>query len=213
MSIITQRYTSSPESKFDEDIRKLNDSENVSQYIEEELNREMSDNFFDNILPERFNTPVASSPFWKTFLIAQIKLNNRAFLSKDIDVRTLIEGRGDVHHIFPKDYLQKNGKDNRSLYNQIANFAMLQTEVNIQIGKKAPNDYMKSIIDQCNGQENKYGGINSLDDLYKNMEENCIPRSFIDMTIDDYEGVKKLWLSIRGFSIKSLDDSFEGVEK
>ena len=33
------------------------------------------------------------------------------------------------------------------------------------------------------------------------------------MTIDDYEGVKKLWLSIRGFALKSLDDSFEGVEK
>ena len=160
MSIITQRYTSSPESQFDLDIRKLSGSEDIVQYINEELDRELSDTFFDNILPERFNTPVASSPYWKTFLIAQIKLGNRAFLSKDIDVRTLIEGRGDVHHIFPKDYLQKNGKDNRSIYNQIANFAMLQTEVNIQIGKKAPNEYMKSIIDQCNGQENKYGAIN-----------------------------------------------------
>ena len=187
MSIVTQRYTSSPESQFDLDIRKLNESDDVEQYIEEELSREMSENFFDNILPERFNTPVASSPFWKTFLIAQIKLNNRAFLSKDIDVRTLIEGRGDVHHIFPKDYLQKNGKDNRSIYNQIANFAMLQTEVNIQIGKKAPNEYMKSIIEQCNGQENKYGAINTLDDLKKNMAENCIPESFINMTIDNYD--------------------------
>ena len=187
MSIITQRYTSSPESKFDEDIRKLNDSDDVLQCIEEEFNREMSDNFFDNILPERFNTPVASSPFWKIFLIAQIKLNNRAFLSRDIDVRTLIEGRGDVHHIFPKDYLQRNGKDNRSIYNQIANFVMLQTEINIQIGKKAPNEYMHSIIEQCNGKKNKYGAIEEIEDLYKNMEENCIPKSFVNMTIDNYE--------------------------
>lgn len=187
MSIITQRYTSSPESQFDLDIRRLNESEDIIKYINDEEERRLGDTFWDNILVENFNTSVVSSPYWKTFIIAQIKLNNRAFLSKDIDVRTLIEGRGDVHHIFPKDYLQKNGKDNRSIYNQIANFAMLQTEVNIQIGKKAPNDYMKSIIDQCNGQENKYGAINSLDDLYKNMEENCIPRSFIDMTIDNYE--------------------------
>ena len=187
MSIITQRYTSSPESQFDLDIRRLNESEDIIKYISDEEERRLGDTFWDNILVENFNTSVASSPYWKTFIIAQIKLNNRAFLSKDIDVRTLIEGRGDVHHIFPKDYLQKNGKDNRSIYNQIANFAMLQTEVNIQIGKKAPNDYMKSIIDQCNGQENKYGAINSLDDLYKNMEENCIPRSFVDMTIDNYE--------------------------
>ena len=191
MSIITQRYTSSPESQFDLDIRRLNESEDIIKYINDEEERRLGDTFWDNILVENFNTSVASSPYWKTFIIAQIKLNNRAFLSKDIDVRTLIEGRGDVHHIFPKDYLQKNGKDNRSIYNQIANFAMLQTEVNIQIGKKAPNDYMKSIIDQCNGQENKYGAINTLDDLYKNMEENCIPRSFVDMTIDNYEDFLK----------------------
>ncbi|MBR4261835.1 MAG: DUF262 domain-containing protein [Bacilli bacterium] len=191
MSIITQRYTSSPESQFDLDIRRLNEAEDIVQYIKEEEERRLGDTFWDNILVENFNTSVASSPYWKTFVIAQIKLNNRAFLSRDIDVRTLIEGRGDVHHIFPKDYLQKNGKDNRSIYNQIANFAMLQTEVNIQIGKKAPNDYMKSIIDQCNGQENKYGAINTLDDLYKNMEENCIPRSFVDMTIDNYEDFLK----------------------
>ena len=191
MSIITQRYTSSPESQFDLDIRRLNEADDIVQYIKEEEERRLGDTFWDNILVENFNTSVASSPYWKTFVIAQIKLNNRAFLSRDIDVRTLIEGRGDVHHIFPKDYLQKNGKDNRSIYNQIANFAMLQTEVNIQIGKKAPNDYMKSIIDQCNGQENKYGAINTLDDLYKNMEENCIPRSFVDMTIDNYEDFLK----------------------
>lgn len=187
MSIITQRYTSSPESQFDLDIRRLNEVDNIIQYIKDEEERRLGDTFWDNILVENFNTSVASSPYWKTFIIAQIKLNNRAFLSKDIDVRTLIEGRGDVHHIFPKDYLQKNGKDNRSIYNQIANFAMLQTEVNIQIGKKAPNEYMKSIIEQCNGQENKYGAINSIDDLKANMKENCIPESFVNMTIDNYD--------------------------
>lgn len=187
MSIITQRYTSSPESQFDLDIRRLNEADNIIQYIKDEEERRLGDTFWDNILVENFNTSVASSPYWKTFIIAQIKLNNRAFLSKDIDVKTLIEGRGDVHHIFPKDYLQKNGKDNRSIYNQIANFAMLQTEVNIQIGKKAPNEYMKSIIEQCNGQENKYGAINSIDDLKANMKENCIPESFVNMTIDNYD--------------------------
>ena len=187
MSIITQRYTSSPESQFDLDIRRLNEAADIVQYIKDEEERRLGDTFWDNILVENFNTSVASSPYWKTFIIAQIKLNNRAFLSKDINVRTLIEGRGDVHHIFPKDYLQKNGKNNRSLYNQIANFAMLQTEVNIQIGKKAPCEYMKSIIEQCNGQENKYGAINTIEDLHFNMNENCIPESFINMSIDNYD--------------------------
>jgi len=39
--------------------------------------------------------------------------------------------------------------------------------------------------------------------------ENVIIRT---MTIEDYEGVYKLWKSIRGFAIRSVDDSREGVE-
>lgn len=32
------------------------------------------------------------------------------------------------------------------------------------------------------------------------------------MTIEDYPSVKELWMSIRGFAIRSIDDSREGVE-
>ena len=33
------------------------------------------------------------------------------------------------------------------------------------------------------------------------------------MTIEDYEGVKALWMSIKGFAIRSIDDSREGVAR
>lgn len=33
------------------------------------------------------------------------------------------------------------------------------------------------------------------------------------MTIEDYEGVYKLWMTISGFAIRSIDDSKEGVER
>ena len=33
------------------------------------------------------------------------------------------------------------------------------------------------------------------------------------MTIDDYDEVRSLWMSIKGFGIRSVDDSREGVEK
>ena len=42
------------------------------------------------------------------------------------------------------------------------------------------------------------------------MLENIIIRT---MTIEDYEQVKKLWLSISGFGIRSIDDSREGVSR
>lgn len=192
MSILTQRYTSSPESAFDYDIRRLNASEDIIETIDDEINRQLNDTYWTNILVEHFNTSVASSPYWKTFIMAQVKLGDKGFLSKDITVKALIENRGDIHHIFPKNYLQKNGRNNRSQYNQIANFAMLQTEVNIQISDRAPIDYMKTIVEQCNGEENKYGAINDIDDLKKNMQENCIPSGFEQMTEADYENFLKL---------------------
>ena len=33
------------------------------------------------------------------------------------------------------------------------------------------------------------------------------------MTIDDYDGVYALWTKIRGFGLRSVDDSREGVER
>lgn len=33
------------------------------------------------------------------------------------------------------------------------------------------------------------------------------------MTIEDYEGVYELWMSIKGFAMRSIDDSREGVER
>ena len=33
------------------------------------------------------------------------------------------------------------------------------------------------------------------------------------MTIEDYEQVRALWMTIKGFAIRSIDDSREGVER
>lgn len=208
MSILTQRYTSAPESAFDYDIRRLSNSEDILTVIDDEIDRQLNETFWSDILVEYFNTSVVSSPYWKTFLMAQIKLGDRGFLSKDIAVRTLIENRGDIHHIFPKNYLQKNGHDNRGEYNQIANFAMLQTEINIQISDRAPMDYMKSIEKQCAGEENKFGAINNLEDLKKNMAENCIPLGFENMTESDY---KDFLLARRKLMAKKIHTYFDSL--
>lgn len=42
------------------------------------------------------------------------------------------------------------------------------------------------------------------------MEQNIMIRS---MTMEDYDEVYALWMSIHGFGIRSIDDSREGVER
>jgi len=184
LSVLTSRYSGSPESQFDFDIKQI--SQNPEQYIKKIIEAELSDAFWNLGLPQQMNTSVASSPSFNVFLAAQVKMNDKGFLSRDITVRELIELKGDVHHIFPREYLKKQGY-NRGFYNQIANYVMAQSEINIKIGAKAPNIYFQEIIQQCKGGKLKYGGIISVEELQKNMEMHCIPDNIINMDASNYE--------------------------
>ena len=121
------------------------------------------------------------------FLIAQISSKDKGFLSKNIDIRSLIEQRGDVHHIFPKKYLQNNGINNRGQYNQIANYVYMQSEINIKIKDKAPKVYFGEVKNQCENGNLVYGGIDSIDELKDNLAQNAIPLDVFDMDIDNYQ--------------------------
>lgn len=102
-------------------------------------------------------------------------------------MQSLISNRGDIHHLFPKKYLQRNGYNSRGDYNQIANYAMTQSEINIRIKDDAPNIYMQKVMDQINGGELIIGGINSTEMLYESFEQNCIPKEFVNYDIDHYQ--------------------------
>mgnify|MGYP002798278446 CR=1 FL=1 len=108
MSVLTGRYSGSSESIFDYDIKRfdINDPLDYLQLVEL---GELSDAYWNHILPTKLNTFVASSPFFRLFLMAQVKSNDKGFLSTDITVQTMIENRGVIHHLFPKKYLQNNG--------------------------------------------------------------------------------------------------------
>ena len=97
----------------------------------------------------------------------------------------MLENRGDIHHLFPKNYLTKNGIS-QSMYNQIANYVFLQQEINIKIKDDAPYVYMKKVFAQCQTKKPVYGGIVDKVELRKNLEQNCIPDGFEEMSVSDY---------------------------
>ena len=202
LSILTGRYSSSPESAFDYDIKRIVEADDIELYIKHVEDGELSDAFWNNILVTKLNTSVTSSPYFNVYLMAQIRNGDRGFLSSHIDVKTLIEGRGDVHHIFPKKYLQKNGLNNRGQYNQIANYVYMQSEINIRISDKSPDKYFNELIEQCNNGEIKYGEINNIDELNNNLNENCIPREVFNMNIDNYNEFLELRRRLMAEKIK-----------
>lgn len=186
MSILTGRYSGSPESTFDYDIKRFQANEPV-EFLEHTEAGELSDAFWNNILVTKLNTSVASSPMFHVFLMAQVKMGDCGFLSEQIDVKSLIEQRGDIHHIFPKKYLQKYGIKERGLYNQIANYVYTQSEINIKIKDHAPKEYMSQVKEQCKSGNTIYGGIDSLNKLEKNLTRNCIPEDIYDMDYTNFE--------------------------
>ena len=187
LSILTGRYSSSPESWFDYDIKRFNESNDVEALVRNVEDGELSNAFWSNILVTKLNTSVTSSPYFNMFLIAQISNGDKGFLSKNIDIRSLIEQRGDVHHIFPKKYLQNNGINNRAQYNQIANYVYMQSEINIKIKDKAPNVYFTDVKNQCEDGTLVYGGIDSIEELKDNLSQNAIPLDVFDMDINNYQ--------------------------
>lgn len=185
LSVLTGRYSGSPESMFDYDIKRfnLNDSE---EYLKSVELGQLSDAYWDHILPERLNTSVSSSPYFKLYLMAQVHSHDKGFLSKDISIEALIANRGDIHHLFPKKYLQNNGHNLRNDYNQIANYVMTQSEINIRIKDDAPNVYMKKVLDQIDNQDPYIGAITTKEGLEESFKQNCIPEEFVNYTVNHY---------------------------
>lgn len=184
MSLLTGRYSASPESTIDLDIRMVHE-QGIQHYADNLIHGLLSDTFWTAALPDRMNTSVSSSPYFRLYEAAQIKQHDRGFLSKDITVQDLIEVKSDVHHLFPRDYLKRNGVP-RAQYNQIANYVVAQSEINIQIGNKEPAVYFAELHEQCNGGPRRYGNIIDLDELGHNLETNAVPSEIMTMSVDDY---------------------------
>lgn len=184
-SILTGRYSGSPESTFDYDIKQISNKP-FEEYFREKEDGELSDAFWNASLPQSLDTSVASSPYFHVFLASQVKANDRGFLSRDVLVGSLIEHRGDIHHLFPKDYLKKHGFD-RAKYNQIANYVYMQSEINIKVGNKPPKEYFESINNQIFDGNQELSGLSSSEQMLENLRMNCVPEDIQNMGIDDYQ--------------------------
>jgi hypothetical protein len=185
-STLTSRYITSPESVMDLDIRKISEK-GFLEYFNEIEEASLSDTFWDIGLVQNLETSAINSPFFNVFLAAQVRDSDNSLLMNGIKVRDLITTIGDVHHIFPKAYLQKEGIKDKSKYNQIANYTFLDTQTNISIGDKSPKEYFKIVFDQCDNKVNVYGNILDMNILKNNLEVNCIPDNIINMEAKDYD--------------------------
>lgn len=185
MSMLTGRHSGSFESTWEQDIRRIG-TLGAAAYLKQVEDSELTEGFWTVALPAALETTSTASPFFQTFLAAQVATGVRGFLSKSITVAAMHQQSGDIHHIVPKDYLQKNGFPDRADYNQVANFALTETSINISIGNKPPTQYMGEVAVQIDSGQLTLGEITEAADLERNLVENAVPTHLATVTAGSY---------------------------
>ena len=83
--------------------------------------------------------------------------------------------------------LVDNGFDKHD-YNQVTNYAYLDTPLNIKIGKKSPKEYLNEALNAIkDSQDNSFKAIKSEAEFMQNLEDNCIPADILNMDYNSYQ--------------------------
>lgn len=186
LSTLTGRYISSPETKMDEDLRKIKEK-GFSDYMGEVEKDVLSENFWSVGLVNALETSAVNSPYINVFWAAQVRGGDDSLFNEGSKVSNLVVTIGDVHHVFPKQYLIKNGIKDKAKYNQVANYTYLDTPTNIVVGDDAPNVYFSKVFSQIDTGDFDIGNLKTQDALIENLARNCIPNEIKDMTFADYD--------------------------
>lgn len=90
----------------------------------------------------------------------------------------------DKHHIFPKSYLTIIGNDNDRDRNQIANFTYLDYNTNIEIGDRAPADYVADFRERL-GEEG----------YAKTCRDNALPIDFESLEYPEFLAQRRVLMA------------------
>jgi len=185
LSQLTARYSrGSAESDIDYDIRQI-EAHSIQKFCDSVIAAQLNANFWENLLPLELETASSNSAYFLAYQAAQEKAGDKGCLSRDITVRDLLKHRFDVHHVFPKKHLKSENRS-RSEYNQIANFVLMQSEINIAIGDRAPSIYFGQLNEQVSGGTVRYGNITNREEMIANLRSHCIPDSLLNGEVPEY---------------------------
>lgn len=202
MSVLTGRYSGSSESIMDRDIRHIADQGFISFY-KEIAAAQLSDTFWEIGLPQQLITTSTRSGAWLVYVASQVRAADNTLFTQGFKVADVVGNVGDIHHIFPKAYLQRELDASQRLYNQVANYTYLEKRINIAIGDKRPGEYFTTAMDACEIGTGYFGDIADVDELGKNLAANCIPADVVNMGAGDYDRFLEERRSLMAHKIKA----------
>jgi hypothetical protein len=172
-SILAQRYSSGTNEVI------IQDATTLSKVA---TNQKITDrSYFNKIKIQMSNYEDILSLTKKGSSIYKGVLNFLNFVSKGLidwnnSSKLSLNSKLDDHHIFPKQYIKENYKNDEnalSLIDCVANRTLIPKLTNIKIGKKAPSEYLRDIKKKNNQIE-------------ESLNNHFIPNKIIDGVYDNF---------------------------
>lgn len=189
MSLLTGRYTSSPESRYETDLKLLPDGNDPSAFVKALRDVEeatLTDDYWAKTLPLELSTSASRGPSLFAYYASLVLCDARALFSKG-KVSDLLDPPAignkkplERHHLFPKRHLHRIGVTELRDTNQIANFALVEWDDNIAISDIPPADYWP-----------KYAGRFQQEELQGMMYWHALPEGWQSMGYADFLAMRR----------------------
>jgi hypothetical protein len=112
---------------------------------------ELTNDFWSITLPANLATSSARNPELFAYVAAQNRLGAPVVFSHkkiadllDPTIQTKKKAL-ERHHLFPQAWLERQGIEDRTVKNQIANYALLEWPENLDISDRSPSQYVAEI--------------------------------------------------------------------
>jgi hypothetical protein len=150
MSALTGRYTGSPETRMDQDLALLRGRKSAEEFVqalEQEIAAVLTRDYWEVTLANELATASARNTGQFAYFAALCILDAPVLYST-MKVRELLDptslGKKEAlerHHLFPRKHLEKRGITDRREINQVANYALVEWQDNIDISDRPPSEY------------------------------------------------------------------------
>lgn len=209
MSQITGRYTSSPETRAQENFNRLEGVPATPSGFVDVLNGQIRaavpPDWWTVSLPEHLETSSTSAPAYVAYIAALNILDADVLLStskiKDwiSPTRRTVKGI-EKHHLFPRDYLTSVlGLKAVKKINQVGNFALVEWSDNITISNKAPSVYWPQEVADKNIEEHR---------RVRQEEWHGLPSGWTTLDYDDFLSQRRrLMAKVTHEGYKRLSDA------
>ena len=143
MAMITGHYQSGGESTVQKDYANAQE-EGFASYLAQIEELKLTDEFYNNILPEKFTSTTARTAPFLAYVATQCARGVHSLYS-DVTIEELYKNKTESYQILPKAYLAKCGYKTKEIYGQVANLTYISKETKDIIRKKFPVDYKEDL--------------------------------------------------------------------